>query len=96
MSEVIVTNTCTNPDATWAISGANDTIETSQSTPAFDAQGSVTITLKSDSIPSGLYYKVPFTLNADNQFTIPLPTAPASVSMSMGGPINVSIGDGQG
>lgn len=37
---------------------------------------------------------VKFTLS-NGQYTIPLPTVPAGVSMSMGGPINVSIGDGQ-
>ncbi|MCU0285535.1 MAG: hypothetical protein MUF15_03955 [Acidobacteria bacterium] len=46
--------------------------------------------------PDDIYtYTIQFNFKG-NPFTIPLPTLPPDVSMSMGDPINVTIGDGQG
>jgi hypothetical protein len=88
MSDIIVKNECTNPNASIIV---NDL------TPILPGKSSSTITgvtsfkVTINSSPTGLFYKIPFTLT-NNEFIIPLPSDDALNS----DPINVSIGDGQG
>ncbi|MDQ1353211.1 MAG: hypothetical protein QG657_3517 [Acidobacteriota bacterium] len=106
MTDVTITNNCQL--ATWEVleksgysapidPGGNLTVPQADLTDpnslpiqlvSGDANGTYNYTI-------GTAAPVAFT-PTNSQYTIPLPTVPADFSMSTAGPINVSIGDGQG